>query len=330
MDIMPPEQPAKAFGAHHEWGRLKEVVVGLSPRDDFVIAYEPSMRWLVPPYDEICRRYAGRRLIEVDPALAERIERQVDALAELLDREGVTVHRPQRLRSGNRTFLAPNGEGAQLFPRDVMIVVGPHLIEASLRIQCRQRERFGLRPLIEDAVRTRGARWSSVPFGSPDITDGPFLEGGDVLLNGREIYVGISGCASDLKGAAWLQALLGPDYKVIPIELQPNVLHLDCALALVRPGLAICCPEKLVKGLPPTLRDWEVITVTSEEASRLATNALVLEEGRVVIDADNVRVAEELRKRRLEVLTIPFDGPIVIGGGLRCAHHPLIRESVLF
>jgi len=25
----------------------------------------------------------------------------------------------------------------------------------------------------------------------------------------------------------------------------------------------------------------------------------------------------------------PFDGPIATGGGLRCAHHPLVRESVL-
>ena len=59
---------------------------------------------------------AGRRLIDVDPERAKRIERQVEALAELVAREGVTVHRPQRLEGEERTFLAPNGEGAQLFP----------------------------------------------------------------------------------------------------------------------------------------------------------------------------------------------------------------------
>ena len=50
-------------------------------------------------------------------------------------REGVTVHRPERLEGEERTFLAPNGEGAQLFPRDRMIVVGDHVIDASLRLQ---------------------------------------------------------------------------------------------------------------------------------------------------------------------------------------------------
>ena len=58
-------------------------------------------------------------------------------------------------------------------------------------------------------VAERGARWSSVPLGSPAAVDGPFLEGGDVLLNGREIYVGMSGCASDMAGIDWLAGAAG-------------------------------------------------------------------------------------------------------------------------
>ena len=175
------------FGAHHEWGKLREVVIGISPAEDFVVFHEESCRWLTPEGLEFSRRHAGQRLIDVDPEGAHRIERQVDALAELVAREGVTVHRPQRLKGDERTFLAPNGEGAQLFARDAMIVVGKHVVDASLRLKCRQRERYGLRPLIQKAVATRGAHWSSVPLGSPGCVDGPFLEGGDTLLNGREI-----------------------------------------------------------------------------------------------------------------------------------------------
>jgi glycine amidinotransferase len=317
------------FGAHHEWGKLREVVIGISPAEDFVVFYEDSQRWLVPPGDAFSRQYAGRRLIEVDPERAYRIERQVDALAELVAREGVTVHRPQRLEGHERTFLAPNGEGAQLFPRDGMIVVGNHAIDASLRLKCRQRERYGLRPIIQEAVRNHGARWSSVPLGSPGCVDGPFLEGGDTLLNGREIYVGISGCASDLAGVDWLQALLGDRYRVLAVAMKSNVLHLDCALALIKPGLLVWCPEKLIDGLPMSLRGWDAITVSRDEANLLATNGLILEEGRVIVDADNARVIGELRKRRIDVIPLPFDGPISTGGGLRCAHHPLLRESEL-
>jgi glycine amidinotransferase len=317
------------FGAHHEWGKLREAVVGISPPEDFVIGYEPSQRWLAPDDAEFCRTHIGQRLIDVEPELANRIERQVDALAELLASEGVTVRRPRRLEGGERTFLAPQGEGMQLFPRDAMIVVGNHVIDASLRLKCRQRERFGLRPIIQRAVQQHGARWSSVPLGSPDCVDGPFLEGGDTILNGHEIYVGMSGCASDLAGIDWLQALLGENYRVVPVALRSDVLHLDCVLALIKPGLLVHCPQKLIDGLPMSLRDWDNIEVSVEEATRMATNALVLEQDRVIVDADNRRVIDELRKRRVEVMSIPFDGPISCVGGLRCAHHPLWRESVL-
>lgn len=318
-----------SFGVHHEWGELREVVIGLSPAEDFVVFHESSQRWLVPPGDSFSRRHAGRRLIDVDAEQARRIEQQVDALARMVGNEGVVVHRPERLRGGERTFLAPNGEGAQLFPRDAMIVVGTHVIDASLRLRCRQRERYGLRTHIRRMVEERGARWSSVPFGSPECADGPFLEGGDTLLNGYEVYVGISGCASDMEGARWLQALLGEPYRVVPVRLQPDVLHLDCALGLVRPGLLVCCPAKLVDGLPPVLQAWDRIEVSKAEANLLATNGLILGEGRMIVDANNERVISELRKRKVDVIPLPFDGPIGTGGGLRCAHHPLFRESRL-
>lgn len=315
------------FGAHHEWGKLREVVIGISPAEDVVVFHEETCRWLTPEALEFSRRHGGQRLVDVDPEWAARMERQVEALAELVAREGVTVHRPPRLKGDERTFLAPNGEGAQLFVRDAMIVVDRNVIDASLRLKCRQRERFGLRSIVQKAVAARGARWSSVPLGSPGGVDGPFLEGGDILLNGREVYVGISGCASDLAGADWLQALLGDDYRVIPVALKSHVHHLDGAMALIQPGLLVHCPQRLIDGLPMSLRDWDKIEVSPEEAARLATDALVLEPGRVIVGADNRRVIDELRSRRVDVVPLSFDAPMRLGGGLRSAHHPLLRES---
>ena len=37
----------------------------------------------------------------------------------------------------------------------------------------------------------------------------------------------------------------------------------------------------------------------------------------------------ELRTRGIDVIPLPFDGPIKLGGSMRCAHHPLLRESML-
>ena len=320
---------ALKFGVHHEWGKLREVVIGISPAEDFVVFHDETMRWQTPAEAAFSRQHVGRRLIDIEPEWARRMEQQVDALADFVVRQGIAVHRPERLAGVHRTFLAPNGEGMQLFPRDPMIVVGNHVIDSSLRMLCRQRERYGLRSIVLKAAHDRGAQWSSVPLGSPTGVDGPFLEGGDTLLNGREVYVGMSGCASDMAGIDWLQALLGPKYRVIPVALKSNVLHLDCAMALVRSGLVVYCEEKLIDGLPTSLRSWDAIKVSVEEATLLATNGLILEDGRMIVDADNTRVIDELRNRRMDVIPLPFDGPIRVGGGMRCAHHPLWRESVL-
>ena len=84
---------AAGFGVHHEWGKLREVIIGISPAEDFVVFHEESMRWQAPAEAEFSRKHAGRRLIELDRDWAYRIEKQADALAELVAREGVTIHR---------------------------------------------------------------------------------------------------------------------------------------------------------------------------------------------------------------------------------------------
>lgn len=311
---------------HHEWDRLRETIVGIAPADEIVLFHGESQRWLTPSAATVSQTHAGRHLIEVDAERARRIETQVEALAALLQREGIAVHRPERLQCLERHFLAPNGEGTQLFPHDPLIVVGDHVIEASLRLQCRQRERFGLRRHAQ-RLAASGARWSSVPLGWPNAVDGPFLEGGDVLLNGHEIYVGMSGCATDMAGVDWLQALLGDSHRVVPVALRSNVLHLDWVLALLQPGLLVYCPEKLIDGLPISLRTWDKIALHPDEAERLQANLLVLEKGRAVVDISSTRLIGELRQRNVEAIPLSFDGPIGFGGGLRSAHLALRREG---
>lgn len=318
----------KRSGVHDEWGRLCETVVGAASADDIVVFHEASQRWLEPAAAEFSRAHTGRRLVDVDAAFARRIETQIEGLAALLQREGVTVHRPERLREAERQFLAPRGEGLQLLARDPLIIVGDHAIEGSLRLQCRQRERFGLRAVVQ-RLAAAGTQWSSVPLGSPGAVDGPFLEGGDVLLNGHEIYVGMSGCASDLAGADWLQALVGPAYRVIPVALRSNVLHLDWAMTLVRPGLLLYCPEQLIDGLPMSLRAWDKIALSAGEAERLQANILMLDGNLAVVEAGSARIIAELRRRHVEAIPLPFDAARAFGGGLRSACAPLSREGAV-
>jgi glycine amidinotransferase len=316
-------------GVDHEWGRLREAIVGIAPRDGFVVmSWAPYLRWLGPEWQALVREHGGRRLSDIDPDAAERMEHEVDGFARTLAEHGVAVHRPGLLRPPESEYLAPREEGGQLYPRDPILVVGKRVIELPMRIPCRRREVFALRPIL-GRLAAQGFEWISAPIPSPaePSDDDLLLEGGDVLVDGAQIYVGISGCASTERGAEWLQAILGARYEVHPVHLKPHVLHLDCAMGLVRPGLGIVCWEEIDGPLPGPLERYEFIEVSREEASRLATNGCPLDQDRLLVAQGNERVAEELSSRGVEVTPVPYGAPVALGGALRCSHHPIWRDS---
>jgi N-dimethylarginine dimethylaminohydrolase len=156
----------------------------------------------------------------------------------------------------------------------------------------------------------------------------PFLEGGDTFLLGKHILVGSSSLGSSPAGAAWLQRYLEPEgYRVHLVPLTTEWLHLDCMLAVVREGLCMCFMPGLKEGQLPSVRDWEVIEATAEEAHTLGCNTICLEPGVVIIGAEHKRLIREIEKRGVSVVTVPFDKPSELGGGIRCSTHPLHREA---
>jgi glycine amidinotransferase len=319
------------ISVHHEWGKLKEVIVGIG--DDLVVpSYYEGLSYFGSQQIEEMKKYGGSKLNDIHPKLAKRVIEQANGLAKVLEDRGVIVHRCHLLHPEEKKYLDDVQKGLMpLFPRDPILVIGNNVIELSLRNPMRRKERYGIRPILESILRNSNANFVAVPPASPQLDDkGPFLEGGDVLLNGYEIYVGNSGRASNKAGIEWLRKYLGPKYKVHKIRVDNKFVHLDAVLALIRPGLGIIYREGIKDELPKSLENWDFIAVDSEEeANRLAANALVLDEKTVIIDNQHHRIAEELRKKGQEVIEILFSAVVIFGGSLRCAHHPLRRESKL-
>ena len=70
---------------------------------------------------------------------------------------------------------------------------------------------------------------------------GPFIEGGDVLVLGKTIFVGYSGLASNLAGIQWLANMIGHfGYEVVPVRLHPHILHSRLCVELVERRLDDC------------------------------------------------------------------------------------------
>ena len=326
------------ISVNHEWGALEEVIVGTSEQLTIPVI-SGSIQFervdLDPKAKEFWKRNQGKNLADVDPDLVSKMKGQLDGLVKLLEERGVTVHRCQPLSEDEVNYLANVQSGVGLlFPRDPILVVGNNVIETECQAPFRRKERYSIRPIFEPIVKESEAEYVSMPPAEPRIPGegetSPLLEGGDVLLNGKEIYVGLSGRASNKAGIEWLRKYLGPNYVVHTIKLKPQVLHLDCAVALPGPGLAIVCPERLqdgLEGLPESLKSFDIIEVTEEEALSLGANLLVLDENTVIVDEEHGRLAKELEKKGMEVLTTPFDAITMWGGSFRCAHHPIRRVT---
>jgi len=54
---------------------------------------------------------------------------------------------------------------------------------------------------------------------------------------------------------------------------------------------------------------------------------LILDEKNIIIDERNPRITQELRKRDINVIEVPFEQVGKYGGGLRCFHKALLRKK---
>jgi N-dimethylarginine dimethylaminohydrolase len=326
------------IGVYNEWGKLREVIVGILPED--VLVPTPThmcYAYLDKETLRLLEKHQGKPLKDFAPELVKGTAHQLDGLATAYEKAGVKVRRPRPLNGDESRFGAELAlGGAPVYVRDPILVVGRHLIELAVKTPYRRREIFGLREMIERRIaEDPRARYYSMPQPRPVKPTpsydgpGPFLEGGDIFVMGRDILVGNSGLASDRAGIDWLQRALDPEgYQVHEVLLTGEWLHLDCIFAVIRPGLAVCNSRGLAQGLPALLKDWEIIPATPEEAHKMGCNTVCLRENTPLVAEEHTRLIKELEQRKVDVVS-GFRMDIVSqwGGGIRCASHPLLREG---
>jgi N-dimethylarginine dimethylaminohydrolase len=138
---------------------------------------------------------------------------------------------------------------------DFFLVIGPNVILLNnLRYPFRRKQIYTVRPILEPLLKNSRAKYVAMPPASPhyDPSD-PFLERGDIMLDGCNVYVGISGNASNTEGVEWLKRYLGSEYNVYVIKPAENILHLDTVLTLNKSGLLTYYPE-FMNELPAPFR----------------------------------------------------------------------------
>ncbi|MGN7863706.1 dimethylarginine dimethylaminohydrolase family protein [Chryseobacterium sp. 22458] len=316
----------------NEFAPLKTVVLAQS---EFGYPKEPrpeDLRFLNPAAVDENFENKGKDYAEAFPELQKQWEKERENLKETLEKYGVNVVRPRKLTHTEKESVGTAGY-SNFFVRDPFFTVGNFVVEASLRFLHRRNEVFPVRDLFLQSVYPQDCFYVAVP--QPEIADpedqtlgkGPFLEGGDVLVLGKHVFVGNSGLASNDLGIQWLQKLVKPQgYVVEKVKLHPDILHLDCALGFVKEGLMIVCEEAFPDGIPASLQEWKKIPVTIDEAMNLATNGLPVSPEVYITDPAFKRIGEQIEKEGIKVEYIDFSISRSFGGSFRCSTQPLLRH----
>ena len=280
-----------ARGCYSETGRLRKVV--MCPPTHFEIV-EPTnyMQWV----------YWSDGLPQPDPRLMSWQHRR---LVQILQEEGVEVELLPALPS--LPF--------QHATRDVGVVIGDTIVLASLKERTRRLEagvaepvlgRYGLRMLRPE----RG-----------------FVEGGDVVVDGSRLWVGI-GARTDDWGAECLHQTFGRDYEVIPLRFNAHYTHLDTVLGVLGRDHALVYEAAFDAPSLQRIRDAypRLVTLTDQEQKNGGANVLFLNPEKVISIAENASVNEQLMQAGLKVVTVSYSEVIKSGGSVRCDTLPLERE----
>jgi glycine amidinotransferase len=316
-----------------EWGELKECVYGWP--GEFILPkflHDAEVR-ASGDIGQLWRAHAEENLADADPAVYAQFVADVDGAVRFLRESGVIVHQPNAHDPANLKFPRGENHGSLSgWMRDPFVTIGNNVIELAPRSLLHRRQRFAIRHILFETM-SRGARYFAQPDGgaADNVRDVPgfgYLEGGDIFVLGRKILVGHSGNASNADGARWLQHVLGEEYGVELVEIDPRVSHLDVLLLTPREGLAVAALEGFPRGLPRYFDGWDIVDVPFELAKySVGVNHLVLDNRTVLMPAESEHdyVAGELRRRGFDTPRIPYRGAYQFGGSFRCAHQPLRR-----
>ncbi len=322
------------FGSFSEFGTLREVVVGsaenlhLPPFGKDLSHYNAELR-------EALLKNQNKPLdvAAAFPELHARTAAQIENVAATYESAGVKVYRPRRYTREEMAHLGVLQEGwSQLYPADPVFVIGKHYMEVSIRRAYRRKEAFPLRDIVLPMVEADDdAHYVAMPQSAPWTPSGegpgPFLEGGDLLVRGKDVFVGIGELCSNQAGADWLARYLGRwGFVVHPVPIRGPILHALGIMCLLREGLLMAHLPALAEGLPAPLKNWDVIDITEEEMNGHATVGVSLDRQRYMIDPRFGRLMDLLDKHGVEPIPTPCDAIGYWGGAIRCVTLPLARD----
>ncbi|MFC0238429.1 dimethylarginine dimethylaminohydrolase family protein [Fictibacillus phosphorivorans] len=278
----------KYVNCDSEYGTLKKVIV-----------CEPRYMKIDEIINETQRHFAK------DNINMKRAMKQHQLFVDTMKKNGVDVYK----------LPAMEKFPEQVFTRDIGFTIGETVFVSRMGSNIRDGEEKVLRNwLLEHQINL-------------SLIEGDRIEGGDVIVHGDTVYIGVSGRTSE-ETIQELQSQV-PHMNVVPVPFDPIYLHLDCVFNILSEKDALIYkPAFEEKDYQMLASTFNVIEVEKEEQFTLGTNVLSIGNKKVLSLPINENVNRALRKRGYEILEVDISEIIKSGGSFRCCSMPLYREEM--
>lgn len=276
------------------------------PLQEVILGSAVDMEWLADPeavYTPGC----------VDPNIITTTESELRVFQNVLEDFGVNVLRPSKL-----AYAA----------RDTVLIIGDKVIVTPIHNRSRVVEQDQIMSLLPSSSNIIVA-----PTQDHDI----MFDAANVIKADRDILYLVSSTGS-IGGAKWLQYILGPSYKVHPVENAYGGSHIDSTIIFLQEGLVLLNGGRVTDNhLPDFLKMWDKIWVNESdivdandpgEASKwMALNMFSIDENNVVIDSKQHRVRDMLDAYDINTHGITLTHGRYLLGGPHCVTLDTIRRS---
>lgn len=324
-----PVQVKRRVNAWTQWGKLKEIVVGVADH----ACFPPAQPAMMPTINdlELAKHIPwpeGRK----SEAIIAKANEELQGLCNALEKEGVRVLRPERMDwhgSLKTPFFEVPNQYCSTCGRDSLITVGNIILEASMSRRDRYFEVFAYRDIIQKLWRKdENMLWKACP--KPSMADEmynaswwdqgdderydrmhdydfninnsePIFDAADITRCGRDIFAQLS-MTCNQAGIDWLTRELKPHgirvHQIrVPYDLAPS--HLDCTFVPLKPGLVLCNPDRPVHEADAKIfkdNGWRFITAPlpdNEQRPAFSQSSKWLSMNILVISPTKVIVEEQ-------------------------------------
>lgn len=282
------KEEEQQIGCHTEYETLEKVIV-----------CQPTYMKIIEVINEVQEEYADEN-IDHQKALEQH-----NQFTKSLTEQGVDVY-----------MLPPSKtKPEQVFTRDIGFTIGDQLYISEMASDIRQ----GEEEVLKNWLLERG-----IPY---EKCFNKEIEGGDVIIDGKRIFVGISSRTSEAAVKRLQKQLSG--YEVIPIPFDEKYLHLDCVFNILSSDETLIFPKALNKNTVQLLKGmYDTIEVNEQEQFTMGTNVLSIGNRRVFSLPMNKEVNQNMKDRGYTVIEVDFSEIIKSGGSFRCCTLPIKRTTI--